>query len=34
MYEADQATALSPRNGSIHVFLNRGLEPLTRVADR
>ncbi len=34
MYEADQATALSPRNGSIHVFLNRGPEPLTRVADR
>lgn len=34
MYEADQATALSPRNGSIRVFLNRGPEPLTRVADR
>jgi hypothetical protein len=34
MYEADQATALSPRNGSIKVYLNRGTGPLTRVADR
>jgi hypothetical protein len=34
MYEADQVTAFSPRNGSIHVFLNRGPAPLTRVADR
>ena len=34
MYEADQVTAFSPRNGSIHVFLNKGPEPLTRVADR
>ncbi len=34
MYEADQATAFSPRNGSIHVFLNRGPEPMAKVADR
>lgn len=33
MYEADQVTAFSARNGSIHVFLNRGSE-VTRVADR
>ena len=34
MYEADQNTALSPRNGSINVFLNRGPAPRARVADR
>jgi FG-GAP-like repeat len=34
MYEADQVTAFSPRNGSIHVFLNQGPEPVARVADR
>ncbi len=27
MYEADQVTAFAARNGSIHVFLNRGVEP-------
>ena len=34
MYEADQVMAFSPRNGSIHVFLNRGPEPVAKVADR
>lgn len=34
MYEADQVTAFSPRNGSIHVFLNQGPEPVAKVADR
>ncbi len=34
MYEADQTTAFSPRNGSIRVFLNRGPEAPARVADR
>jgi hypothetical protein len=34
MYEADQVTAFSPRNGSIHVFLNQGPAPAARVADR
>lgn len=33
MYEADQTTAFSPRNGSIRVFLNRGPEAPARVAD-
>jgi hypothetical protein len=26
MYEAESATSLSTRNGSVHVFLNRGVE--------
>jgi len=34
MYEADQTTAFSPRNGSIRVFLNGGPEAPARVADR
>ena len=34
MYEADQATALSPRDGAIRVFLNRGPAPASHVADR
>lgn len=34
MYEANQTTALSARNGSIRVFLNRGPEAPARVADR
>lgn len=34
MYEADQVTAFAARNGSIHVFLNRGVEPAAHVADR
>lgn len=34
MYEADQVTAFSPRNGSIHVFLNQGPVPAARIADR
>ena len=34
MYEADQVTAFSPRNGSIQVFLNQGPEPVAHVADR
>lgn len=34
MYEADQTTAFAPRNGSIHVFLNRGPEPAAKLADR
>ena len=34
MYEADQVTAFSPRNGSIHVFLNQGPAPVAKVADR
>lgn len=34
MYEADQGTAFSPRDGSIHVFLNRGPVAPAKVADR
>jgi VCBS repeat protein len=34
MYEADSNSTIGPRNGSIHVFLNRGPEPVARVADR